>query len=507
MAARPVAETLERRLSRPFAVVPVASAAIGGRPAARVAAETRPAPRTSKRTSGASRGPVTRAVPLTVPPSPSCGRMVLAMSSGRSRIATSTSKLSATLPWAVRPPFPTWSASGVSSTAPPRMVTVAGAVRVAEARSWRMRSVSSVAAKPSSRRASSPEKSASVPMARRASAEKRIVVPSVCSAVALSAASSNPATARSRAASVPSISGRPRASATLALASSAPMRFAPTARSLALAVKATPWPGSEALSVMSASTAPLRVGQRQRGDRRDVGRVEREPALDRGGAALRELARQAVRADGEVEAGERAVVAGDGEVGGKPHHQPVERAAAGERAGDVGAVDLAGEAEPGAGEAAADELALGDARREGDVDRAALAGGAALDAEPARGARVEEGEIAEGGLEADVGLRAGDLAVRGEGELRVGEAQVLGAEARRVADGAAGEGGRARHQPVEALIAEREVAGLPVEAEVEAAAQRADAAVGVQVDRAAEVASGEAGENGEVGDRGSRSSR
>ena len=43
------------------------------------------------------------------------------------------SKLSATLPWAVRLPFPTWSASGVSSTAPPRMVTVAGAVRVAEA--------------------------------------------------------------------------------------------------------------------------------------------------------------------------------------------------------------------------------------------------------------------------------------------------------------------------------------------------------------------------------------
>ena len=66
------------------------------------------------------------------------------------------------------------------------------------------------------------------------------------------------------------------------------------------------------------------------------------------------------------------------------HHQPVERAVAGERAGDVGAVDLAGEAEPGAGEAAAHELALGDARREGDVDRAALAGGAALGGERCR---------------------------------------------------------------------------------------------------------------------------
>ena len=57
--------------------------------------------------------------------------MVLASASGMARIATSTSKVSSIRPCAVRLPVPKSSASGVSSTAPPRTVTVAGAVSVA----------------------------------------------------------------------------------------------------------------------------------------------------------------------------------------------------------------------------------------------------------------------------------------------------------------------------------------------------------------------------------------
>ena len=142
----------------------------------------------------------------------------------------------------------------------------------------------------------------------------------------------------------------------------------------------------------------------------------------------------------------------------------------------------------------------GTAAESATCDRQALAGGAARGGQPAARARVEKREVGERGLEADVGLRARDLPVRGEGELRVVEAQVLGADAGLVAHRPAGERGLAGHQRVEARVAEREVGGAAVEGEVEAAAQRADAAVGAQVDAAAERAVGEAGEDREVGD-------
>ena len=66
----PAALTRASRLSRRFDVCPRAWTPTGGRPAARVVAPSTPAAVTSKRTSGASRGPVTRAVPFTVPARP-----------------------------------------------------------------------------------------------------------------------------------------------------------------------------------------------------------------------------------------------------------------------------------------------------------------------------------------------------------------------------------------------------------------------------------------------------
>ena len=126
-AARPFCELTEAsRFSRLSAVCPVALTATGGSPAPRVIAEPMPSPATSKRTSGVARGPVTRAVPFTVPASPSAGWMALAIASGRSRMAMSTSKLSSILPCAIRLPWPKSRSSGVSSTALPRIVTVDG---------------------------------------------------------------------------------------------------------------------------------------------------------------------------------------------------------------------------------------------------------------------------------------------------------------------------------------------------------------------------------------------
>ena len=123
--------------------------------------------------------------------------MALASASGIERIATSTSKLSAMRPFAVRLPVPKLSSSGVRSIAPSCTVTVAGAARVAAIPGWRSDRVESVAAKPPSTRASSPEASASVPIASRPSAVKRIRSRSSCSASADSAAIPTPPSTRS----------------------------------------------------------------------------------------------------------------------------------------------------------------------------------------------------------------------------------------------------------------------------------------------------------------------
>ena len=239
-AARPLPATRASSCMTPFAVVPRASSVTGGSPAPRVIAEPTPAADTWKRASGAERGPVIRALPLTVPANARSGRMTLAMSSGRSRIVRSTSRLSPTLPCAVRLPRPTSSPSGESSSVPPASVTVVGAVRRADTPCCRRSSRSSVAENPSSSRTSSPERLARVPMASRLSTSRCIRVPSTCVALALSVAMSIPASAMSLPVRVPSISGSPSASTTLASTSSAPIRVAPTATPLALARTVTP---------------------------------------------------------------------------------------------------------------------------------------------------------------------------------------------------------------------------------------------------------------------------
>ena len=73
-------------------------------------------------------------------------------------------------------------------------------------------------------------------------------------------------------------------------------------------------------------------------------------------------------------------------------------------------------------------------------DRPAVAGGAPGGGQRAARARGStSARSASAGVEADVGRRARDLAVRGEAELRVGDPQVLGAEAGLVAHRAPGE--------------------------------------------------------------------
>ncbi len=258
LAARPFCEvTAASRLSRFSAVCPVARRPTGGSPALRVIADAMPSAFTSNSTLGASRGPVTCALPLTVPARPRSGRIALASASGRLSIASSRSKLSSSRPCAVSRPCPKSRASGVRSIAPPRIVTVAGAVSVAVTSFCRSRSVSRVAAKPSSSRARSPERSASVPTASRASAAKCIFIGSTWFAVACTAFTSMPPTSRSLPFSVPSISGSPRASAILASRSSSPTRVPPTTRSFAFARTATPWPTSALSSVRSALTEPV----------------------------------------------------------------------------------------------------------------------------------------------------------------------------------------------------------------------------------------------------------
>ena len=109
-------------------------------------------------------------------------------------------------------------------------------------------------------------------------------------------------------------------------------------------------------------------------------------------------------------------------------------------------------------------------------------------------------EVGERRVEADVGARARDRAVRGEGDLGVVDPQVLGADAGLVAHRPSGDGGGAGEERVGARVADGDVGDAALEGEVEAAAERGDAAVGLEVDGARERPVGDAGEDGDVGD-------
>ncbi len=93
-----------------------------------------------------------------------------------------------------------------------------------------------------------------------------------------------------------------------------------------------------------------------------------------------------------------------------------------------------------------------------------------------------------------------NLPVRGEGELRVGDLEIVGADAGLVAHRAAGDRGAAGEERVEAGVAEREVGRATLEAEIEAAAERGDAAVGAQVDRTRQLPVRDPREDRHVGD-------
>ena len=136
-----------------------------------------------------------------------------------------------------------------------------------------------------------------------------------------------------------------------------------------------------------------------------------------------------------------------------------------EAAGDVAAVDLAGEAEREVGRAPRPStLPAGTARRELDRDRPAVAGGAPAGGQRAARAAGRSARGRRARASKPMSVRAArDLPVRGEAELRVLDPQVLGAKARLVAHRAAGDRGLAGEQPVEPRVAEREVGGAAVE--------------------------------------------
>ena len=258
-----------------------------------------------------------------------------------------------------------------------------------------------------------------------------------------------------RRSSVPSISGRPRASVTLALASSVPMRLAPTARSARRGGErrrpGRPSRGAEGDVGVERARASTSA---ERGDRRDVGRVERQPA--RRPARLPVCETSPVSRFGPIATSSperRAARPTDREVAGELHHQPVERAAAAQsepvtRPPSTSPVKPM----PGAGQAAAHQLALGHAppRASTWIGRPSpVARPLAVSRPFARGSRRARSVSAASKPMSVFVLEI--CAVRGEGELRVPDAEVLGADARLVADGAAGERGLAGHQRVEAL--------------------------------------------------------
>ena len=171
-------------------------------------------------------------------------------------------------------------------------VTVAGAASVAATRPGAAER-SRAAAKPSSSRSSSPERSARVPIASRPSAAKCIRVGSSCSALAVSASISMPPSTRSLPVSLPLTSGSAERVGDRGVDIERPIRVAPTARSRALPVMLDALADAGGGSRVTVGVDGAgRLDQRQRRQRRDVGRVQRQLAGDRRGAGLGEVAGQ-----------------------------------------------------------------------------------------------------------------------------------------------------------------------------------------------------------------------
>src|SRR5690606_10094514 len=130
----------------------------------------------------------------------------------------------------------------------------------------------------------------------------------------------------------------------------------------------------------------------QRRERRDIGRGEFEPALDRGVAGPGEVAGDGVGAHRETQAVEAALLARDGDVARERDLVPVEIALAGERTGDVAVRNRAVEGEGEAGDGTLQQRALIHGGLEGDGDRPAGPGGAAFGGHFARGLREDEAD-------------------------------------------------------------------------------------------------------------------
>ena len=191
----------------------------------------------------------------------------------------------------------------------------------------------------------------------------------------------------------------------------------------------------------------------------------------------------------------------DGDVAGELHDQRVEPAAAREAAGDVGAVHLAVEADAGVGRARGPSACPAGSRRRPTTVigwPSPWAWPEAVSAPPRRGSTSARSvrpaskpmsvwwlEIWPLEAKVSCGLAILRFSVRMPASSRTARPDSVV---------------RAGEQRVEAGVADGEVVGAAVEGQVEAAAERGDAAGGAQVDRTGERPVREAGEDRDVGD-------
>ena len=138
---------------------------------------------------------------------------------------------------------------------------------------------------------------------------------------------------------------------------------------------------------------------------------------------------------------------------------------------------------------------------ERDRDRPAVAGGASARGQPPAHAGVDEREVGEAGVEADVGPLARDRPFEAKESWALSTRRFSVRMPALVADRPPRDRGRAGEQGVEAGVADGDVVGAALEGQVEAAAERGDAAVGARGRRRPdERAVGDPGEDRDVGD-------
>ena len=466
-AARPPpAVTRASRPRRPSVVVPRAVSETGGRPALRVMVEATSAAAMSKRTSGAPRGPVTRAVPLIVPARPEVGPD--GVGEGERHGGDRHVDVEGLGHPALR-----GQAAGAEVELQRRQVDRAVADGDRRRRGQRRRDALLAQAQrvePGGEAAVEPLQLARE-VGERADRQAALRLELHGRRVGLrspsrrSEAISTPPTTRSLPRSVPLTSGRPRASLTCALASSEPTRVAPTTTSRACAVSPTPWPtlgrlgGGEVDPGIDRRPSPRRAPGPPAARCR-ARRARRVPGRRRG-PVLREVAGQPVRPDPDVEPRDRPPLAGEATSPPRARTRP-------SRPPEPSTVPVTVDPstcplKPRRALVSVRSISRpsGTAADERHRDRPPVAGGMSAGGQPPRHPRIDEREVGERGVEADVGPRARDRAVRGEGELGVVDAQVLGADAALVADRPPRDRGGAGEQGVEAGVADGEVVTPP----------------------------------------------